>query len=105
MPYLACPICICEYSWWILSSRMRLRMAGFGIMTSSARTRPWPRARNEGLRENTLQHEGELGAHLGLGVRRKDVDDPVDGLDAAVGVQRGEAEVAGLGHGEGRLDG
>src|SRR5215470_16666924 len=36
------PVAIAEYTWWIFSSRMRLRMAGVAVMISSAITRPPP---------------------------------------------------------------
>ena len=44
---------------------------------------PSPPARGTSvLRHHALQHERELGADLRLLVRREDVDDAVDGLDA-----------------------
>ena len=42
----------------------------------------------------------ELHAHLILLRRREDVDDAVDRARRALGVQRGEDEVAGLGRGQ-----
>src|SRR5204863_1161608 len=48
------------------------------------------------LRDDALQHERQLGADLGLLVRREHIDDAVDALHGGVGVQRGEREVAGL---------
>ena len=46
-------------------------MAGFGIITSTARTRPAAvGARDELLRDDRLQHERELRAHLRLLLRR-----------------------------------
>src|SRR5947207_6259947 len=56
----------------------------------------------QGLRDHTLEHEGQLGADLRLLVRREDVDDAVDALGRGVGVQRREREVAGFGDGERR---
>ena len=59
-------------------------MAGLGIMTSTASTRPAPSARGMSCCEITrLQHERELRAHLRLLVLREDVDDAVDGLHGA----------------------
>ena len=51
------------------------------------------------------KHERQLGANLRLLVRRKNVDDAVDGRDGAVRVQRREDQVAGLADGQRRLDG
>ncbi len=50
------------------------------------------------LGDDPFKDEGKLGADLGLLVRRKNVDDPVNGLGAAVGVQGGHGQVAGFGH-------
>ena len=44
--------------------------------------------------------DGELDAHLALLLGREDVDDAVDRLRRALGVQRREDEVAGLGRGQ-----
>src|SRR6266513_1842646 len=57
----------------------------------------------QGLSDHALQHERELGADLGLLVRREDVDDAVDRLRRGVGVQGRERQVTGLGDGERRL--
>src|SRR5881409_2806835 len=50
----------------------------------------------QGLRDDALEHEREVGADLRLLVRREHVDDAIDALHRRVGVQRGEGEVAGL---------
>ena len=64
-------------------------MAALGTMTSSASTRPGPPAlASSAWRHHALEHEGQLGADLRLLVRREHVEDAVDGLHAAVGVQR-----------------
>ncbi len=46
---------------------------------------------------NALDDAGQLHPHLGLLRGRKDVDDAVDGLGSAGGVQRRHDQVAGLG--------
>ena len=56
------------------------------------------------LRDDPLQGDRELSAHLPLLLRREDVDDPVHGLGGRLGVQGGEDEVAGLGRGQRRGD-
>ena len=61
--------------------------------------------RKKGLGENPLQHQGELGPNLPLLGRGEDIDNPVDGLRGAVGVQRGEGEMAGFGDPESGLHG
>ena len=63
------------------------------------------RGGDELLRENTLEHEGKLGPHLGLLGGGEDVDDAVDGLRAGVGVQGPQRQVARLCDGEGGRDG
>jgi hypothetical protein len=66
---------------------------------------PWTvGSRQQRLAQHALQHEGQLRADLRLLVGRKDIDDPVDRLHRRVGVQRRQAEVARLGHGQRRLD-
>src|SRR5262249_37834371 len=60
---------------------------------------------DELLRDDTLEHERELRAHLGLLMRREGVDDPGDGLDRGPGVERREDEVAGFCDCERGLDG
>ena len=60
--------------------------------------------RDEELVEDGLEHERQLGPHLGLLVRREDVDDPVDRLRARVRVQRREGEVPRLRDRQRRLD-
>ena len=62
-------------------------------------------AGEEPLAHNAEQRGGELRPHLGLLVGGEDIDDPVDGLDGIVGVQRGQNEVARLGGGKRRGDG
>ncbi len=56
------------------------------------------------LRHDTFQNERELRTHLLLLIRRENVDDSVDRLHATIGVQRGKAEVTGLGNGQCRFD-
>ena len=56
--------------------------------------------RDEGLRDDALERRGELDADLALLLGREDVDDAVDRGRRALGVQRREHEVAGLGRGE-----
>ena len=56
--------------------------------------------REQRLRDDALQRVRELHAHLVLLRRREDVDDAVDRARRALGVQRGEDEVAGLGRGQ-----
>ena len=66
-----------------------------------ASTRPWLLGLGQqGLAEDPLQYQGELGPHLRLLVGREDVDDAVDGLDAEF-VQGGEGEVSRLGDAQG----
>src|ERR1700693_3625977 len=101
---------------------MRFRMAAFGIMTSSASTRPGPPARGKRFCVRTPSSTNESWARtcgcwwggktspvavVGWWPRLgwEDVQDAVDRLDAAVGVERAEGEVAGLGDDERRLDG
>src|SRR2546427_2435840 len=61
--------------------------------------------RDELLRDHRLEHERELRAYLRLLVRREDVDDAVDRLHGAVGMERREGEVARLRDDEGCFDG
>jgi len=68
---------------------------------SSSLPRP---ARQQRLRDDPLEHERELRAHLRLLVAREDVDDAVHGLGRGVRVQRREREVARLGDGQRRGD-
>ena len=80
-------------------------MAGVGTRISTATTRP--RAvgpRQQRLADDAFEHHRQLGADLRLLVRREDVDDAVDRLRRRVRVQRGERQVAGLGHAQRRLD-
>ena len=79
---------------------------GVGDHDLQASTRPGaPLRRQQRLGDHALEHERELRAHLRLLVGREDVDDAVDGLHAAVGVQGREGQVAGLGDDQRRLDG
>ena len=55
---------------------------------------------DEPLAHDAAQRPGERHAHLPLLVRREEVDDPVDRVGRADGVQRREHQVAGLGGGE-----
>src|SRR5256885_506319 len=75
-----------------LAAAARLAPAGSRI--------PPLRARRQRLGHHALQRHRQLCADLVLLVRRVDVDDPVDRLRGALGVQRGEDEVAGLGGGQ-----
>ena len=56
--------------------------------------------RQQGLRDDALERVRELHAHLLLLRGREDVDDAVDRARRALGVERREDEVAGLGGGE-----
>ena len=56
--------------------------------------------RDERLGDDALERAGELDADLVLLLGREDVDDAVDRLRRALGVQRREDEVAGLGRRE-----
>ena len=68
------------------------------IITSTAGARPWPSARgHQALRDDRLEHAGQLQADLLLLVRRKDGDDAVDRFGGVERVERREHEVAGLG--------
>ena len=60
---------------------------------------------DEALGDDGAEGGRELDPDLVLAPVREHVDDPVDGLGGVVGVQGGEDQVAGLGHGEGDLDG
>ena len=82
-----------------------MRIAGVGISTSQATTRPQlVGGRQKLLGDDPLQGDRELRAHLGLLLGWEDVDDPVDGLRRRLGVQGREDEVPGLGRGEGGGD-
>ena len=61
-------------------------------------------ARHQALRDDRLQHAGELQADLLLLVRRKHRDDAVDRLGRVERVQRREHEVAGFGGEQAGLD-
>ena len=56
--------------------------------------------RHEVLRDDALERRRELDAHLALLLGGEDVDDAVDRGRRALGVQRREHEVPGLGRGE-----
>ena len=56
------------------------------------------------MAKDGVQDEGELGSHLGLLVRREDIDNAVDRLDGRVGVQRREDHVSRLGDVQRGLD-
>ena len=56
--------------------------------------------RQQRLRDDALETERELRAHLRLLVARKHVDDAVDRLGRAVRVQRRERQVSRLGDGQ-----
>ena len=57
----------------------------------------------EGLAGDALQHQGQLGADLGLLVGGKDIDDSMDGGGCRTGMQGCQGEVAGLGDPQGRF--
>ena len=57
-------------------------------------------SRDEVLRDDSLERRGELHAHLLLLLGGERVDDAVDRLRRALGVKRGEDEVARLGGGQ-----
>ena len=61
-------------------------------------------ARHERLRQDALKDERQLGSHLLLLMSRKDVDDAVDRLHRAIGMQCGKTEVAGFSDRQGRLN-
>ena len=62
-------------------------MAGVATMISAAMHRPRPLSLGQqGLGHDALQHERQLGPHLGLLVGGEDVDDTIDGLGGGVGV-------------------
>ena len=68
--------------------------------------RPLPSdLRQKALAHDAFQHQRQLRADLRLLVRRKDVDDTVDGRRRRVGVQRTERQVAGFCDAQRRLDG
>ena len=90
-------------SWNVLPSRMRFLTAAVATITSTAATRPesvgpW----HQGLAEHRLQDQRKLNLHLLLLVRREGVDDAVDGLGRAGGMQRGQHQVARLGGSQGQ---
>ena len=77
----AWPVWIAEYICAILSSRIRLRIAGVPIMISCAATRPVPSlVLQQRLRDHRAQRLREHRAHHLLLRRREHVDDAVDGL-------------------------
>ena len=78
---------------------------GVLIMTSTAGARPLPSMlRHQALRDDRLEHAGELQADLLLLVRREDGDDAVDRFGRVERVQRREHEVAGFGREQAGLD-
>ena len=62
-----------------------------------AQRRPMPDKRQQLLGDNAAQHGGQLAANLVLRTGRANVNDTVDGLRRADGVQRAHNQVAGLG--------
>ena len=59
--------------------------------------RPLPsRRRQQGLTHDAFEHQRKLGSDLRLLVRRKHVNDAVDGGRCRIGMQRAEGEVAGF---------
>ena len=79
---------------------------GIGNQDLHAIARPLAvRLGQQALAENAFQHQRELRPNLRLLVRRKHVDDAVDGRSRRVGVQRAERQVAGFGDAQRRFDG
>ena len=64
-------------------------------------TEGWEQA----LRDQALQVERKVHQQLRAALFREEVDDPVERLVGAVGVQRGQAQVAGLGERDGVFHG
>ena len=88
MPTFA-PTCIADGIWWVLPSRIRLRTAGVPTRISSAAARPPPTFLQQHLRHHAEQRLGEHRADLRLLLGGEHVDDAVDRLRRARGVQRG----------------
>ena len=91
------PICSWLGTWWVWSVWISLAMALVITMTSQMALRPWPSAvLHQHLRDHREQalREEALGLLALLDGQR--VDDAVDGLDRAGGVQRAEHQVSGL---------
>ena len=87
-------------------SMMQSRMNAVATRTSTAGTRPpVVDARNQALRDDRLEHRGQLQADLLLLVRRIDGDDAVNRFRRVERVKRREDEVAGFGREQRRLDG
>ena len=101
----AWPVCMLDGIWWILFSRIRLRTAGVPMRISNAAMRPPARLLQQRLRDHGLDRLGKHRPDLPLLRGREDVDDAVDGLGRARGVQRAEHQVAGLGGGQRQRDG
>ncbi len=94
------PVCMDEYIWAILPSRIRLRIAGVPIMISCAATRP-PPVRLSRVCEITARSDSDsIERTMSFFLARKHIDHPIDGLGGRAGVQRAEHQVAGLGGGQ-----
>ncbi len=106
IPYCDVPCAMAPWIRCVFSlSMMQSRMKAVLIRTSTAGARPLPSAlRDQALRDDRLEHAGELDADLLLLVRREDGDDAVDRLGRVERVQRREHQVAGLGGEQRRLD-
>ena len=96
----ALPTCIIDGIWNVLPSRIRL-------LTALGRDQHFERGHAaaadlaaQRLRDDAAQRLGEHDADLRLPVRRKLIDDAIDGRRRGRRVQRAEHQVAGLG----RLD-
>ena len=79
---------------------MRFRTASSGIRISSAATRPGRRQSAQGSGSRRPAACPRAARESGPAGRREDVDDAVDRLRRALGVQGREHEVAGLGGGQ-----
>ena len=99
------PVCMVDGIWWIFASRMRLRTAGTADEDLARRHPSAALLLAERLGDDRLERLREHRADLVLLAGRKDVDDAVDGLRRARGVQGAEHQVPGLGRGERERDG
>jgi hypothetical protein len=61
--------------------------------------------RQQALRDQRTQIEGKVHQQLVAALFGEEVDDPVDRLVGAVGMQRGQAQVSGFGKGDGVVHG
>ena len=63
------------------------------------------RSGQQRLAQDALQNHRELGANLGLLIRREDIDNAGNGGGSGIGMQRREGKMPRLGYPERRLDG